>query len=54
MQVSEQQVQKFKRLYKKVYKMEITSERAMVECLAMVNLCKIVYKPLTQKDFNED
>ena len=50
MQLTEQQVLEFQRLYKKVYKENISYDEALAQCLAMINLCEIVYRPITKKD----
>jgi len=50
--IKEKYVLEFQRLYKKVYREKITYDEALKQCTAMVNLCKIVYKPITQKDID--
>ena len=50
--IKEKYVLEFQRLYEKIYKEKITHDEALKQCTAMVNLCKIVYKPITQKDID--
>lgn len=46
----ERHVIEFQRLYKKVYKEDISLDEALEQCIAMVNLNEIVYKPITRQD----
>jgi len=49
-QVKEHHVVEFQRLYKKVYKEDISLDEALEQCIAMVNLNEIIYKPITRQD----
>jgi len=51
--IQEKYVLEFQRLYKKIYKEKITYDEALKQCTAMVNLCKIVYKPITRIDLEK-
>ncbi len=53
MQVKEHHVVEFQRLYKKVFNEDISLDEALKQCIAMVNLNEIVYRPLTNKDLQE-
>lgn len=50
MEVSEWHVIEFQRLYKKVYNEDISLDEALEQCIAMVDLNEIVYKPITKQD----
>jgi len=49
MQLKEKYVLEFQRLYKKVYGENINYDEALVQCLALVNLCEIVFRPITKE-----
>ena len=53
MQIKEKYILEFQRLYKKVYRENINHDEALKQCTAMVNLCKIVYKPITKNDLEK-
>ena len=42
MQVKEHHVVEFQRLYKKVYKEDISLDEALEQCIAMVNLNRVI------------
>ncbi len=50
MHVEEKHVLEFQRLYKKVFKEDISLDEALEQCIAMVDLNEIVYKPITKED----
>ena len=51
--IQEKYVLEFQRLYRKIYKEKINYDEALKQCTAMVNLCKIVYKPITRIDLEK-
>lgn len=51
--IQEKHVLEFQRLYKKIYKEKITYDEALKQCTALVNLCRIVYKPITKIDLEK-
>lgn len=53
MQVKEKHVLEFQRLYKKIYNEDLSIDEALAQCIAMVNLNEIVYRPVTQQDIND-
>ncbi len=48
--IKEKHILKFQRLYKEEFNEKITYDEALKQCIAMVELCKIVFKPITRKD----
>jgi hypothetical protein len=50
MLLKEKHVLEFQRLYKKVYGENINYDEALFQCLALVNLCEIVFRPITKAD----
>lgn len=53
MQVQEHHVVEFQRLYKKVFHKDISLDEALKQCIAMVNLNEIIYRPITNQDLQE-
>ena len=51
--IEEKYILKFQRLYAKIYKEKISYAEALKQCTAMVNLCKIVYQPITKEDLKK-
>lgn len=51
--IKEKHILEFQRLYKKIYKEKITYDEALKQCTAMVNLGKILYRPITQQDLEK-
>ena len=51
--IKEKHILEFQRLYKKIYKEKITYDEALKQCTAMVNQCKIVYRPITKQDLEK-
>ena len=50
MQIKEQYVIEFQRLYKKVYKKDISRDEAYAQCIDMLILGQIIYSPLTKEE----
>ena len=50
MQLTEQQVLEFQRLYKKKYQEDLSYDQAYSQCLNMMILGGIVYSPLTKQN----
>jgi hypothetical protein len=53
MHIEEKYILEFKKLYKKVFKEDISYDEALKQCTAMVNLGKILYRPITKKDLEK-
>jgi hypothetical protein len=51
--LKEKHVIEFQKLYKKIYKEEITYDEALKQFTAMISLCKIVYRPITKQDLEK-
>ena len=51
--IEEKYILKFKRLYEEEFNEKITYDEALKQCTAMVNLCKIVYRPITKQDLEK-
>lgn len=53
MEIKENHIVEFQRLYKKIYDENISLDEALKQCTAMVNLNEIVYRPITDHDLKE-
>ncbi len=49
MQIPDKQLVKFQQLWKKRFNEEITKEKALEEGTKLINLVKVVYRPITKK-----
>ena len=53
MQLSDRQTEKFRLLYKKHFGIEISKKEAYEKGIKLVQLMKIVYKPIKKADFKQ-
>lgn len=53
MQLTGEQVVKFQAIYKAKFGREISREHAYEQAIKLVQLMKIIYKPITQEDFKK-
>ena len=51
--LSEEQVEKFRTLYKNRFGKEISREEAYEKGAKLVRLMEIIYKPMTEKEYSE-
>jgi hypothetical protein len=52
MMLSDAQVKKFQDLYKDYFGREISKEEAYEQCINLLRLMTIIYKPMTQDEFD--
>jgi len=53
MLLTKEQVEKFQEIYRKSFGEEISYQDALAGGISLVNLMKIIYKPITQKDYDD-
>ena len=51
MQISDQQLAKFQALWEKRFNEKISKEKALEEGIKLINLVKIVYRPITKNQY---
>jgi hypothetical protein len=51
--ITTEQLEKFKAIYRKEFGKDISNQDALDSATKLVNLMRIVYKPITQKDYDE-
>jgi len=51
--LTETQLTKFQDIYRKHFGEEISREKALEEGIKLVNLMKIIYKPITKEELRE-
>ena len=51
--LTEEQVTKFQDIYRKRFGKEISRENALEKGIKLVRLMEIIYKPITEKEFDE-
>lgn len=51
--ISDEHIQKFKRLYKNRFGKELSDAEAREKASALVHFLKIIYKPMTKEEFDE-
>lgn len=51
--ISDEHIQKFKRLYKNRFGKELSDAEAREKASALVRFLKIIYKPMTKEEFDE-
>ncbi len=51
MMISNEHIQKFKKLYKNRFGKELSDAEAQEKGSALMRFMKIIYKPMTQKEF---
>ena len=47
--IKEKHILEFQRLYEEEFNEKITYDEALKQCIAMVDLCEIVFKPIKRK-----
>lgn len=53
MMISDEHIQKFKKLYKNRFGIELSDAEAREKGSALVRFLKIIYKPMTKEEFDE-
>jgi len=51
MQIPEEHLNKFKKLYKKQFGIELSDSEALDKATKLIRLVEIVYKPMTEEEF---
>lgn len=51
--ISDEHIQKFKKLYKNRFGIELSDAEAREKGSALVRFLKIIYKPMTKEEFDE-
>lgn len=51
--LSEEQITKYQEIYKKYYNKDISREEALEQGIKLVNLVKLIYKPMTKAEFQQ-
>jgi len=52
-QISDQKLTAFQTLWKKYFHEDISKEKALEEGIKLINLVRIVYQPITKKQYRE-
>ena len=52
MHLTEEDITKFQRLYKKHFRVEISRTRAREEGIKLVRLMRLIYKPMTKAEYD--
>ena len=50
--ISKEQLEKFKKLYKKYFKKDISDQEALGQGIRLVRLMELIYKPMTEGEYN--
>ncbi len=50
--ISEERLNKFKQIYKKRFNKDLSDQKALKKATRLLRLVEIVYKPMTQKEYN--
>ena len=50
--ISKEQLEKFKTLYKKHFKNDISDQEALDKGIRLVRLIELIYKPMTESEYN--
>lgn len=51
--LTDKQITRFQQIYQKRFGKEISREEAQEKGIKLVNLMRVVYSPLAEKDFNQ-
>jgi len=51
--IKEKHILEFQKLYEEEFNKKITYDEALKQCIAMVDLCEVVFKPITKKDLEK-
>ncbi len=49
--ISKEQLEEFKKIYKKRFKKDITDEEALRQATGLLRMVELVYKPITVKEY---
>ena len=50
--ISKEDLEKFKEIYRKQFGKDISDQKALESAIKLLTLMKIIYKPMTQEDFD--
>ena len=50
--LTDKQVTEYQEIYKKIYGKEISKQEALEQGIKLIHLMEIVYKPMTQKEYD--
>lgn len=53
MMISGEQLEEYKRIYKKEFGEDVSDQDALEQATKLLRLMQIIYKPMTQKDYNK-
>ena len=53
MSLSKEAIEEFKEIYRQEFSEEIDDQKALELALNFLNLFKVIYKPITKKEFEE-
>jgi len=53
MSLSKEAIEEFKEIYRQEFGEEISDQKALELALNLLNLFKVIYKPITKKEFEE-
>ena len=51
--ISKEQLEEFKKIYKKEFGKDISDKEALESATKLMHLVEIVYKPMTQKEYDK-
>jgi len=51
--ISKESLDEYKRIWKEQYNEEISDDKALESAIKLLTLMKAIYKPITQKDFDQ-
>ena len=51
--ITDQELKEFKGLYKKEFGKDISDEEALESATSLINLMRVIYKPIKKSDFEE-
>ena len=51
--ISEERLKEFKKIYKKRFGKRLSGQDALEEATKLLNLVKIVYRPMTKKEYDK-
>lgn len=53
MSPSKEDIDKFKKIWKKRFKEDISDQKAVESATKLLNLMRIIYKPMTKKEYDK-
>lgn len=51
--ITQEQLEKYKKIYKDYYKKDIPNEEAMDQAISLLRLVELIYKPMTVEDYEK-